>query len=207
MIKLFLLEDQYIIILGIKAMLRCTTSPINVVGYSNNVDQAVKEIHSSTIDIILLDLSLENADPVKNIRRLKLEFPHIPILIFSMENSLYWKIKMLFEGAQAYVIKDVHASELKKIINLAYQGITMIPPEVNRLVGSQNNKNSQSAITQEDLDIIFDLSIGMYPKQVASKYKMSVSSIGKDLAKIRGKVNVKTNPELISFFFGSTGYK
>lgn len=201
MIQIYVIEDQFLIVAGLKAIFHASTESFKITGYSNRIDEAVEQINCHPVDIIILDLFLKVNGPVANIRKLKSEFPKIPVIILTKDSSLYWKTRMFFEGAQAYLVKDVLSVTIKNTIKFVSEGITLVPPEVNRILEYWKLDNEKNVLKSEDLDIIFDISCGLNPKQVAQKYNKSLSTIEKNLEVIRAKFNAKTNTELIRIFF------
>jgi DNA-binding NarL/FixJ family response regulator len=202
MIRIYVIEDHFLIISGLKEILRSTPERIMITGYSNKVAEAIEQLHHHPVDIIVLDLFLQHTCAVSNIRKLKSEFPEIPVVILTMCNFLYWKIKMFKEGAQAYIVKDAPNDVIKNTIRFVHEGKTIIPPEVNSILESWKHDNLNHSLKCEDLDIVYDIFCRLNPKQIAFKYNKSLSSIEKTLATIRAKVNAKSNPDLIRIFFG-----
>ena len=198
---LYVIEDHFLIIHGLRDMLRSSSEALDIVGYSNKIDKAVVEISSQPVDIIIMDLFIGKTDPVSNIRKLKSEFPAIPILVFTAENSLYWKIRILKEGAQGFLVKNAEPVEIRNTIKLVSRGLTIIPAEVKQIKQLNSEEDLFSSITFFDLDILFELSEGMPLKQIAEKFEKSLSTIEKTLTAIRMKVDAKTNPNLVQIFF------
>jgi len=88
MIRLYVIDDHFLIGSGFKEEFNPETDGIDVIGCSINVHLAIEKIQHLSIDIIVLDLFIKFLDPVKNFKLLHSSFPAIPIVIISYENSL-----------------------------------------------------------------------------------------------------------------------
>jgi DNA-binding NarL/FixJ family response regulator len=201
MITLFVLEDHFIVVKGLNSIFRSTTEPIKISGYSNRINIAIEEIHRSPVDVIIFDLFLNRVDPILTFRKLKSEFPSIPIMILTKENSLYWKTRMFMEGAHGYLVKDCLPSTIKQIIRLIADGNIVISSEVSDMVKLWRVGNGEYSLMEQDLELVYSLSCGLNPKQLTSSLNKSLSSIEKMISSLRSKVNAKTNYELIRIFF------
>jgi len=106
MIRLFIIEDHITLtVAAFKRLFFPTRDGIEVTGYAKTVEDAIKSADSCGVDVFILDLWLENRLPIDNIRNLKLHFPEKPVIIYTLENSIFWKKRMLDEDAKGYVVK------------------------------------------------------------------------------------------------------
>lgn len=119
MIELLVVEDHPVTIDGLKCIFE-NDDEILIKYDFNNIDGALKS--NDDFDLILLDLFLQETNPLDNIERLKQVFPDKPIVIFTCEDSIVWKRKTFEAGAIAYVIKTYDKNEiiktLKYVINI-----------------------------------------------------------------------------------------
>lgn len=77
-----------------------------------NFHDAIDKIEQSTYDCILLDITLPDGDGLKILEELKEDKKTDGVLIISAKNSLDDKIKGLDLGADDYLSKPFHLSEL-----------------------------------------------------------------------------------------------
>lgn len=95
---------------------------------SENAAQAMNEIVSEPMDLILLDLGLPDADGMEVIKKVR-EFSDIPIIVVSARDQDKEKIKALDYGADDYLVKPFSASELLARIRVAFRHLEKIGKE------------------------------------------------------------------------------
>ena len=78
---------------------------------SENAAQAMNEIVSEPMDLILLDLGLPDADGMEVIKKVR-EFSDIPIIVVSARDQDKEKVKALDYGADDYLVKPFFRDEL-----------------------------------------------------------------------------------------------
>lgn len=95
---------------------------------SENAAQAMNEIVSEPMDLILLDLGLPDADGMEVIKKVR-EFSDIPIIVVSTRDQDKEKVKALDYGADDYLVKPFSASELLARIRVAFRHLEKIGKE------------------------------------------------------------------------------
>ena len=95
---------------------------------SENAAQAMNEIVSEPMDLILLDLGLPDADGMEVIKKFR-DFSDIPIIVVSARDQDKEKVKALDYGADDYLVKPFSASELLARIRVAFRHLEKIGKE------------------------------------------------------------------------------
>ncbi len=95
---------------------------------SENAAQAMNEIVSEPMDLILLDLGLPDADGME-VRKKVREFSDIHIIVVSARDQDKEKVKALDYGADDYLVKPFSASELLARIRVAFRHLEKIGKE------------------------------------------------------------------------------
>ncbi|MEX2494366.1 MAG: ATP-binding protein [Nitrospirales bacterium] len=76
------------------------------------LSDALAFLHTSSVDVILLDLSLPDADGEESVNALQDAFSHIPIIIVSGSRENAWSQKIVQLGIQGYIEKNRVDGEL-----------------------------------------------------------------------------------------------
>jgi PAS domain S-box-containing protein len=111
-IKLLIIEDHPVTISGIENLLR---NEVEVIGSSVNLEGSL-QYDQNDFDLILLDLLLNEKNPVENVNILKDVYPDVPIVIFTCEDSNAWKKKMFDAGVASYIVKTSSKEEIKQAL-------------------------------------------------------------------------------------------
>jgi len=72
-------------------------------------------------DVVLLDLGLPDVDGMQVLRELKAEFPHVPVIILTANDSLSNAIDSIKQGAFHFISKPYAVEELLNLIARAIQ--------------------------------------------------------------------------------------
>lgn len=107
--KILIVEDEKALSESIAEYLSKQEYHCDVAG---NFHEAIDKIEYSDYDCILLDISLPGGDGLKILEQLKADKKTDGVLIISAKNSLDDKIKGLNLGADDYLSKPFHLSEM-----------------------------------------------------------------------------------------------
>ncbi|GEM_PF-362373 len=202
MINLYIIDDDFLILEGFISVFNDDLSGFNVAGNSTILDNALNEIPSLPVDIILLDLHMkQNSSPGEDFQRLKKRFPAIPIVILTYDYDTKWEMIMMKLGANAYINKGIEPASLKEILQMVAEGDTIISKKVSRLIVSTERPASTVQQIPGYFEIIEGIANGSPLKEIAGKLNLEESTIGKRLKSIRAALQVKTNAEMIYKLF------
>lgn len=95
-----------------KSIVQYLAAEGNICDSASTYDQAYQKISIYTYDCILLDLTLPDGDGILLLKYLKKLNKNDGVLVISARDSLNQKIEGLSLGADDYLIKPFHLSEL-----------------------------------------------------------------------------------------------
>lgn len=126
--KILLIEDEQPLRESIISYL---TGDGNICEFADNYARASEKINLYSYDCILLDLTLPGGDGLKILSELKKANKKDGVLIVSARNSLDDKLEGLNLGADDYLVKPFHLSELKARVSAivrrkSFDGNTLI---------------------------------------------------------------------------------
>ncbi|MDR2978842.1 MAG: response regulator transcription factor, partial [Bacteroidales bacterium] len=87
MYRLIIVEDHILFRMGISSALASHSNICSVVGEAGSCADFFALLAKTEADLVLLDIGLPDMNGIEIVKRLKKEFPHIKILVFSAENS------------------------------------------------------------------------------------------------------------------------
>ncbi|WP_294142611.1 response regulator transcription factor [uncultured Sanguibacteroides sp.] len=83
---------------------------------ANNYESALEKIHVYEYDCILVDITLPDGNGLSIVKKLKELHSNVAIIIISAKNSIHDKVNGLDIGADDYLAKPFHLSELNSRI-------------------------------------------------------------------------------------------
>jgi DNA-binding response OmpR family regulator len=108
MLKIMIIDDQPL-------LARCLCEDLSdenyLISQTTNIDDIYDDLAAFMPDIILLDVCLNGIERWDILRRIKLESPHIPILIVGTYPSIADDPRL--GQADGYIIKDIYMDKVK----------------------------------------------------------------------------------------------
>jgi DNA-binding NarL/FixJ family response regulator len=195
MIRLFVIEDHItVIVSSLRYQFRPNRDGIIVSGFAKTVEDTILTADPASFDLFILDLYIPGSLPVDNIRKLKEHFHGKPIVIYTSELSPSWRMKMMDEGALAYITKEASRDELKLALQRAARGELFFSGPVGSTDISSSNDNLVSLpteITPLQQEIVKLLSEGLTHKEISREIGISRSMVEKILKTLRQSFKAK----------------
>jgi DNA-binding NarL/FixJ family response regulator len=113
--RIVLADDHEIVRKGIRSLLE-GQFPWEICGEAENGRDAVGKVLELKADLVVLDLSMPVLNGLEAAREIRKEAPATKIIIFSMHDSPRIADEAKRSGADAYVVKTAHFTELQKTI-------------------------------------------------------------------------------------------
>lgn len=210
--KVLVAEDMEDINKGVHALLNeLGVTDIQQVQYCDDAYLRIQraELDKDPFELIVTDLSFKAdyrsqtyASGTALIEKIKIEFPALKIIVYSVEDRLQ-PVRNLFSRhhINGYVCKS--RSGLKNLtgaIRAAYENTTFLSPEVSNAFSD----NNELEIDDYDISLLDNLSNGLSQEEISVMYKeqhispASLSSIEKKLNKLRIQFNANNAIHLVA---------
>ena len=139
MIKLFIIDDHFLILEGMYKAFDTATDGIELIGSAQNMEEALEKLAGCNPDIIVLDLFIHDSLPAENFKLLHNRYPSIPIVILTMEDSLRWQIKMFKMGVMGFLNKSETKENMKSVFVQVAHGNMVIPDTISKALISKSS--------------------------------------------------------------------
>lgn len=222
--RIILVDDHAAVRAGYKRFID-SESDMTVVGEAGNADQAFALLKTTTCDALVLDISMPGQSGLELIRRVRLKWPRLALVVLSMHDSPVVASKALEQGARAYVTKSSEPEELIQGIRMALGEQTFVSSDVQsqglltgtwRQHGQENppqathespesGPSANCGLTPREVDVVRLLVEGHTIEQVATSLGISGKTVSNNLSQIRQKLGVQTDFEL-AFWAWSQGF-
>jgi DNA-binding NarL/FixJ family response regulator len=190
-------EDHTILREGLKALLS-SQQDLKVVGEAGDGLEAIRCVQSHHPDLILLDLSMPRMtglDAIKEIKRVNTDTKIIMLTVHSTEEYI---LATLQAGADGYVLKDAHSSELMTAIRHVLDGRRYLSPSISGTIidGLLQGKKASAirsaweTLTQREREILKLIAEGHKNKDIADLLCISVKTVEKHRANLMEKLDL-----------------
>ena len=190
--------------MGIKKMLDDQPG-IEIVAEAVNETGALRILKTVNPDMILMDLDSPPEVALSFTLNVKKRFPHIRMLILTLQSYESMLIGLLEAGADGYVLKNTTQDELVFAINKLDNEGSYLKPELILKVLAKYKSSSERAdgvkfgISIPEMDVLHLIAEGFTNTQIAEKMRSSVRTIETRRKKLLHKTGTLNTATLIRF--------
>jgi two-component system, NarL family, response regulator LiaR len=199
-IRVMIVDDHAMVHIGLTAMLD-TCDGVELVAEASSAEEALRLCASTTIDVVLMDLLLPGISGIEATRRIREQYSTIQILALTSYEDIEHVHAALKAGAVGYLLKNISASELRHAIENAYQGRSILSPEVSKalIAYSQQPNLPHEDLTEREREVLAYVARGMSNTQIAEILVVSPFTIKGHVSNILTKLNVVTRAEAAAY--------
>ena len=202
MIKILIADDHELVREGLKKVLK-SEMDMSIAHEAKDSVEVLKFLEKSTVDIILLDISMPGRSGLDILKDIKKFHPRLPVLILSMHAEEKYAIRALKAGASGYITKESAADELVKAIRKVVNGGKYISHSLAEQLASELITPSENlpheALSDRELQVMCLIAQGVSVPQIAEQLSLSLSTINTYRFRVLEKMSMKTNAELIRY--------
>jgi DNA-binding NarL/FixJ family response regulator len=193
-IKVFIVDDHYMVIEGIRSLLQAEKD-IEWMGHATNAASCLAFLQQQQPDIILMDISLPDKSGIDLCKEVKDKYPSVFIIGLSTFNQQSFIQKMMDNGASGYVLKNATAEELLEAINMVVRGKTYLSFEVSQTM--KNKPADTIIITRREQEVLKLIADGMTNSEIAQKLFISTTTVDTHRKNLLEKFDAKNTAILI----------
>ncbi|MEX0608921.1 MAG: response regulator transcription factor [Balneolaceae bacterium] len=204
MIRVMIVDDHPLVREGLNKVLTKGTIDIAVVGEASNASELLNMLSKQRPDIVILDIAMPGRSGMDVLKDVKKLYPQLPVLMLSMHPEERFAVRALKAGASGYMTKTSISDELVSAIRvIVQQKKRYISPEVGEQLAQQidsNNKNTPHEILSDrEYEVLCMIASGKKVSTIAEELSLSVQTIHTYRARLKDKMNMKSNVELARY--------
>lgn len=190
-------EDHTILREGLKALLS-SQQDLKVVGEAGDGLEAIRCVQSHHPDLILLDLSMPRMTGLDAIKEIKRVNTDTKIIVLTVHRTEEYILATLQAGADGYVLKDAHSTELMTAIRHVLDGRRYLSPSISGTIidgllqGKKASaiRSSWETLTQREREILKLVAEGHKNKEIADLLCISLKTVEKHRANLMEKLDL-----------------
>lgn len=192
-IKVLVADDHEVVRIGLRNIL--SGSDIKIVAEASTGEAAARLAAKHNPNVVLLDVRMTEGDGLTALGRIKLDFPDMPILIFSAYDSPAYVARAVALGASGYLLKGVDRERLLEAIRVVATGENIwTREELRRVTGALATPRLSGEVdvplTQRENEVLKLLATGLTNKEIAVQLKISYETIKEHVQHILRKIGV-----------------
>jgi DNA-binding NarL/FixJ family response regulator len=196
----FLLIDDHVVVRsGLKFILSEHFKHCEI-AEAEDGDSAMKRLKEKVFDIAILDIKMPNTNSIQLMEYIKLTYPTLNVIVFSMNSESIYAKRFLKAGARGFVNKDAPLEEVIRAIKQVLSGKKYISDTMIELLAefgsSSNEKNVFNSLSRREFEIVTLILKGDSVSHIAQFLNLQVSTVGTHKARIFEKLKVSNLMEL-----------
>ena len=205
-IRVLLADDQQIVRIGLRAMLK-QFSNIEVVGDVGTAEDAVLEADRLKPDVMLLDVRMPGGPAFDACRKIKAMEHGIRVIFltsFADDDGIFESISA---GADGFLLKDVLPEELVNAITQVAEGRSVLDPDVTRRImgrlksGKERTKPSGlEVLSAQENRVIALVAQGKTNKEIGAEMGLSPKTVKNYLSNVLDKLALSRRSQAAAYY-------
>ena len=201
MIKVFIVDDHYMVVEGIQALLD-NEKDIEFIGSASSVNSCKAFLQKKQPDVLLMDISLPDGSGIDLCKEVHQKYPAIFILGLSTFNQESFIKEMLDNGASGYILKNVTRIELNQAIHTVAIGKKYLAFDVAKVLSTgRKNFSEKIVISRREKQVLELISLGLINNEIAGKLAISHNTVDTYRKSLLLKLDAKNTADLIRLAF------
>lgn len=204
MTKVIIVDDHSLIRVGIRNVLLRSDLNVEIVGEASSAAELLKLLAKKSPNIVLLDITLTDRNGIDLLHDLKGMFPELAVLVLSMHPEQHFAVRALKAGASGYLSKSAVYSELVHAVRVIVKEkkryiSTEVAEELAAEVTGETENSPHKKLSDREYQVLIFIANGKKVSDIADTLSLSVQTIHSYRTRIKDKMNMDSNAELIRY--------
>jgi len=193
-IRILTVDDHHLIRAGVSSFL-ATEPGLEVIAEATNGEEALEKYRAVRPDLVLMDLSMPVMDGLAATRAILAEFPDARIVVLTTYAGDEDIHRALDAGAMGYVVKDMLATEVLKVIRSVMAGRRGIPPTIAATLAEHTPR---IALTPREVEVVALIAEGLTNAEIGARIGRTEETVKVHVKNILQKLGVKDRTEAVT---------
>lgn len=202
MIRVLIADDHPIVRQGLKQILS-ESSDVIVAGEAGDCRETLEKLKKGRFNLVLLDINMPDRNGLELLADLKKEWPRVSVLILSAFPEEQYAVRALKSGASGYLVKKSAPEELITAIKTVSGGRKYITPSLAERLANRLEIDSvevpHERLSNREYQVFCMIGSGKTVSEIAEDLSLSVKTVSTHRARILGKMEMKSNAEIIRY--------
>ena len=207
MIRIILADDHTIFQAGVAALI-APEQDIEVVAAPSTKDELTQQLATTATDVVLIDVAFADQQGIEITKGLKVTYPSIYVIGFSMVDRKETVIDMLRAGASGFLLRNANQKDLVEAIRTVASGDSYINHEVSVWLLQQLNPTSEKsvhhpgdALTAREQEVLQLIVEEHSNPEIAERLFISLRTVDTHRRHLLEKTGAKNTAGLVKYAF------
>jgi len=201
--KIVLVDDHPVVRKGLKSILE-ENAGFSVCGEAEDANSAIKIISETEPDLAIIDIELKgDIDGIELVAAIKGRFPHIKMLVMSMDDGTLYAEKSIKAGAKGYIAKAEAAENILSAIESVMKNKIYLSSSISTKIATKHIYGSQDTekldihlLSSRELEIFHLIGKGYKRNEISKRLNINVNTMESHRRKILEKLSIENSSEL-----------
>lgn len=197
--SILIIDDHTIVRRGIRAITEDALKDIEI-QEAGSALEGLATLRTHPTDLVVLDIGLPDQNGLELLKRIRQEWPRLPVLILSMYNENQYGLRAIQAGAAGYLNKASVPENLVLAIRKILVGGRYVSPELAEKlmehVSVATLEQPHQTLSDREFEILCMIGSGKTASEIANALCLSIKTISTYRARILEKMHLKNNAEL-----------
>lgn len=203
MISVLICDDQRIVCEGLTRILE-SDPELRVAAVAHDGAEALARVADVHPDLVLMDLKMTGVNGIVATRKIREQYPAIPVLVLTTYDDDEWVFDALRSGAAGYLLKDTPPSDLIAAIKGTLAGKSFLDPAVAGKILSDYQKHPASTpaktrfqVSDRERELLKLLASGLSNGEIAQQLFLSEGTIRNYASELFKKLGVSDRTQAV----------
>ncbi|MDA3956269.1 response regulator transcription factor [Oceanispirochaeta sp.] len=203
--KFIIVDDHPIFRHGLVTLIQ-TDENYHVSAEASSIEEVFELLKTSSPDIIIVDITLNNQNGLDLVQKLQPHEPKIPILVVSMHDEEVYAERSIQSGALGYVMKHSPPEVIMEAIGTVLKGKIYLSESIQKKIVEARFSQPQGgrtpmieSLSQREMEILQYIGQGFGASEIAGILTLSVKTIHTYRDHLKQKLQIDSSQELRKF--------
>lgn len=205
-IRIVLVDDHVLVRQGFRRILE-EEPGLAVVGEAGSAQEGVALARQQKPDVVLMDMSMPDANGIHAAREILRERPSTRILVLSMYSDAQYVRSALDAGVAGYILKSALETDLTRAVRAVASGQQYLSPELSSILiralrdkpQAPTDEDRFEKLTEREKQVLQLIAHGKSNKEIAAVLNLSVNTVAVHRANLMSTLGVHKAAELVLY--------
>jgi DNA-binding NarL/FixJ family response regulator len=197
-----MVDDHALVRRGLRSILE-EELPGVTVEEAGDAREGLEALHRDPADAVVLDIGLPDRNGLDLLKRIRQEWPQLPVLILSMYDEQQYGLRVMRAGASGYLTKSSAPENLVLAIQRILHGRRYVSPSLAESLAShlsgEAGKEPHGRLSDREFQVLQLIASGHSVSEIARDLCLSVKTVSTHRTHILKKMRLRNNAELTHY--------
>jgi two-component system invasion response regulator UvrY len=199
--NILIADDHSIVRAGLKLLINSSIRDVSI-DEAEDGEAVIKKMKSAPFDLLILDINMPHTESFSLTAYLLKEYPGLKIIIFTMNQEVFFAKRFLKIGAHGYLNKYSKEAEIKYAIQKVLSGKRYISDNLAEILSGELTRkkkdNPFEDLSDREFEVVLQMLKGSSVSEIANTLSLHKSTVGTHKTRILDKLKISNTVELIN---------